>query len=171
MARKIQNSKLVLVVAGLAVLSASAALKVGHLRSHDRDSVPAVKYDLRTTDGAPLASIFEGAAVSKLPIEVVKRLMAEAEASPPDCRKKAKSALSMLWDRIAPDRVFAQTDCTSSCSAHYADTQSVNNPSCPNLMVCGAGGDWTSGCEGYDWSCDPYPGSQCGQVNCTNWGY
>lgn len=153
-------------IAGVGCLTAFIIWEVGHSRALARVSVPGLKYDFRTPGGVPLASIFEGLNF-RLPQQVIARLIAEAKTPPPQCPKEAKTYWSSLWQEFGSPSVFAQS-CGSACQGHYEGVQSVNDSHCPDLSVCNGSGDYFSGCEGWEYSCSPYPGSACGQNSCPN---
>ena len=127
-----KNIRLALIVVGFSALGAPAVLKVGHLLMNGQH-LAAVTWEMRTTDGAQLASIFDGGSVSKLPVEVVKRLVAQAGAGPPECPTKTKNIWDKLKARITPS-VLAQNNCDSgACTAHYAD---IVNPIIRAVRIC-----------------------------------
>ena len=160
MPRKLPGTNLVVIVGVLLVL-VSAVIRP------TPNPVPAIKCDVRTSSGLPLASIFEGVTGSKLDIAIVHKLVAEAEAGPRDpCHKKTKGSWAMLLDVFEPSSVFAQSPCDSPCTSHYNSTRYVGGD-CPEATVCWYGDIYYYGCEGAEFPCDG-GGYTCGQQTCIN---
>src|SRR5215472_6514655 len=97
-------------VGGFTLLAAIVVVAApGGLRGAKSAVVPAMRSDVRTSGGLPLASIFDGATGSKLPVAIVNALVAEANAPPRDpCHKKTKSSWSRLLDAFAPRSVLGK---------------------------------------------------------------
>jgi hypothetical protein len=166
MSYKLRGTNLGLIVGALAVLTAIATVRhPGPLAYQHATPVPSMNYDLRTSGGLPLASIFEGLTGSNIDVAVVNALVAEAKEPPRDpCHKKAKNSWSTFLDAFAPTSVFAQ--CSSDCTSHYNGTRYVNSD-CIGLTVCMYGPVYYYGCKGELFDCGDN-GYACGQTTCPN---
>ena len=128
-------------------------------------------YEIRTANGVPLASLFEGVSEFKLPPAVLRRLRQTPQALAGHVGCPYPSSRPKLSSLFSADSVFAQSNCDScndhDCVGHYNDTQSVYLPFCGTIYLCTGGTQWMWGCEGVWYGCTD-GGCLCGQAICDN---
>lgn len=157
------------VILPLAILGVAIVIVVYHRelnRPTQSAGITGIRYDIRTSGGAPLASIFDGVAANKLEAAIVEHLIALARNPKKPGKCPAGGQSSWVSDSLSLPKVYAQ-GCMSDCTGHYLDSHTYGNPTCPNAEVCFGSENWDIGCEGTEWPCDN-GGYVCGQSWCTN---
>ena len=128
------------------------------------------EYEIRTSSGTNLASVFQGPQLSTLSAQAFAALKARRVETP--CDAKTKGFLSSLWSRaiawVSPTVVYAQ-DCSGACEGHYLGwfpSWTCGSMECPGYDYNG-GGPYDSGAEPHSYGCDA-GGSCCYKYYCFN---